>query len=65
MFTLKLAVESMFGTKLFFSKHGSIPDHPVENLSTHRESMGSMASKIIMTMKLAYGPHRRYIKSPI
>ncbi len=35
-------------------------------LSTHRESMGSLVSKIIMVMKLAYGPvHHGYIKSHI
>ena len=39
----------------------------VSNLpSTRRESMGNLISKIIMAMKLAYGPvHRRYIKSHI
>ena len=36
------------------------------NLSTHRESMGSLVSKIIMAMKLAYGPvHHGYIKTHI
>ncbi len=35
----------------------------METLSTHRESLGSLASKIIMPMKLAYGPvHHGYIK---
>ena len=45
-----------YNNMLFFSKHWTIPDHPVENLSTHRESMGSLVSKIIMAMKLAHGP---------
>ena len=48
------------------AKHWTIPDHTVENLSTHSKSMGSPVSKIIMAMKLAYGPvHHGYIKNHV